>query len=153
MPLKISLRTVPKIKSPGNAFCVPYTVSTGTDSGFYVTMIFCGKFRPVNINCHFFALPQLFKKAIITNAPEIMPPTYQRAAHWVASSTNISLHPLVIQAVGAADGADTVASLIQCAGLHVKPRFPAVGVVHAAVGALEFGRGADAGGNIGVIAQ
>lgn len=82
-----------------------------------------------------------------------MPPTYQRAAHWVASSTSILLHPLAIQAVGAADGADTVASLIQCAGLHVKPRLPAVGVVHAAVGALEFGRGADAGSNISVIAE
>lgn len=85
--------------------------------------------------------------------PEIMPPTYQREAHWLASSTSILLHPLAIQAVGAADGADTVAGLIQCAGLHVKPRFPAVGVVHAAVGALEFGGGADAGGNIGIIAD
>lgn len=82
-----------------------------------------------------------------------MPPTYQRAAHWLASSTSILLHPLAIQAVGAADGADTVAGLIQCAGLHVKPRFPAVGVVHAAVGALEFGGGADAGGDIGIVAD
>ena len=82
-----------------------------------------------------------------------MPPTYQRAAHWVASSTSILLHPLAIQAVCAADGADTVASLIQCTGLHIEPRFPAVGVVHAVVGALEFGWSADTGGNVSVIAQ
>lgn len=82
-----------------------------------------------------------------------MPPTYQRAAHWVASSTSILLHPLAIQAVGTADCADTVASLIQCTGLHVKPRFPAVGLVRPAVLALEFGRGADTGCNIGVIAD
>ena len=82
-----------------------------------------------------------------------MPPTYQRAAHWVASSTNILLHPLAIQAIGAADSADTVASLIQRTGLHVKPRFAAVGGVHAAVGALEFGGSADTGSNVSVIAQ
>lgn len=82
-----------------------------------------------------------------------MPPMYQRAAHWVASSTNILLHPLAIQAVGAADCTDTVASLVQCAGLHVKPRFPAVGLIYPAVLALEFGRGADTGGNISIIAD
>ena len=86
VPLKISLCAVPKIKSACNAFCVPYTVSTGTDSGFYVAAIFCSKFRFVNINCHFFALPQLLSHASITNAPEIMPPTYQRAAHWAKSN-------------------------------------------------------------------
>ena len=89
VPLKIGLRTVSKIKSTCNAFRVLYTVSTGTDSGFYIATILCGKFRPVNIDCHFFRPPQLFKKAIITSAPEIMPPTYQRAAHWVKSSVII----------------------------------------------------------------
>lgn len=53
VPLKISLCAVPKIKSACNAFCVPYTVSTGTDSSFYVAAILCIKFRLVNINGHF----------------------------------------------------------------------------------------------------
>lgn len=57
VPLKINLRTVPKIKSACNTFFVPYTISTGTDSGFYVAAILCNKFWPVNIDCHF--LPSL----------------------------------------------------------------------------------------------
>lgn len=48
---------------------------------------------------------------------------------------------------------DTVASLIQCAGLHVKPRFPTVRLIRPAVLALELRRGADTGGNIGIIAE
>lgn len=60
--LKIGLCTVPKIKSACNAFRVPYTISTGTDSGFYVAAILCSKFRLVNIDCHFFALLSCLKK-------------------------------------------------------------------------------------------